>query len=188
MLMLEQQIAQHFYEHADLLSHSAAPLSKPIALASHMLLGCVTSGGKVMFFGHEGAAPLADLGARLLTGRFERERPPLAALALHAVNPGNEADALRALGVPGDVLVIVSAAQRGSMLSSLMRAAADKEVGVIALTGPQSPDIDVALTDTDVQIAVNHERRARVFETHALVLHALADALDTQLLGEQETP
>ena len=47
--------------------------------------------------------------------------------------------------------------------------------------------IDAGLTDTDVQIAVVNDRPARVFETHALVLHALADALDVQLLGDQET-
>ena len=76
---------------------------------------------------------------------------------------------------------------RAPLLAALMRCAGEKEIGVIALTGVKSHDIDAGLTDTDVQIAVAHERRARLFETHALVLHALADALDVQLLGEQET-
>jgi D-sedoheptulose 7-phosphate isomerase len=188
MLMLEQRIAQHFYESADLQSQSAAALSKPIALAAQMLLGCFTAGGKVMLYGHDGSAPLADLGALLLTGRLERERPPLAGLSLNAL--GDSAvvtEQLRALGTPGDVLVLITPVARAPALAALMRCAGEKEIGVIALTGPQSQDIDTALTDTDVQIAVSHERRARLFETHALVLHALADALDVQLLGEQET-
>jgi D-sedoheptulose 7-phosphate isomerase len=188
MLMLEQRIAQHFYESADLQSQSAATLSKPIALAAHMLLGCFTAGGKVMLYGHDGSAPLASLGAALLTGRLERERPPLAGVSLNALADGAlVVDQLRALGTPGDVLVLITTAHRAPAVAALIRCAGEKEVGVIALTGPESQDVDAGLTDTDVQIAVTHERRARLFETHALVLHALADALDVQLLGEQET-
>jgi D-sedoheptulose 7-phosphate isomerase len=187
MLMLEQRIAQHFYESADLQSQSAAALSKPIALAAHMLLGCVTSGGKVVFFGHDGSAPLAALGASLLTGRLERDRLPLAGLSLNAVADAAQApEQLRALGMPGDVLVLVCAADRAPAINALMRAASDKEIGVIALTGPTHPDMEANLTDTDVHIAVAHERRMRVFETHAVALHALIDTLDVQLLGEQE--
>jgi D-sedoheptulose 7-phosphate isomerase len=189
MLMLEQRIAQHFYESADLQSQSAAALSKPIALAAQLLLGCVTSGGKVMFYGHDGSAPLATLGASLLTGRLERERLPLAGLSLNALGDAAQApDQLRALGTPGDVLVLVCTTERVPSLSALLRAASDKEIGVIALTGASHPDVEAGLTDTDVHITVAHERRARLFETHALALHALVDTLDVQLLGEQETP
>ncbi|MFD2453889.1 phosphoheptose isomerase family protein [Ideonella paludis] len=42
------------------------------------------------------------------------------------------------------------------------------------------------LRDTDVWIAVPHERRARVQELHLLALHALCDAIDIQLLGAHE--
>ena len=188
MLMLEQRIAQHFYESADLQSQSAATLSKPIALAAHMLLGCFTAGGKVMLYGHESSAPLASLGASLLAGRLERDRPPLAGVSLNALGDSALAvEQLRALGTPGDVLMLITTADRAPLLAALMRCAGEKEIGVIALTGAKSHDIDAGLTDTDVRIAVAHERRARLFETHALVLHALADALDVQLLGEQET-
>ncbi len=42
------------------------------------------------------------------------------------------------------------------------------------------------LRDTDVDIAVAHERPARILEVQLLALHCLCDAVDTQLLGEQE--
>ena len=42
------------------------------------------------------------------------------------------------------------------------------------------------LTETDVHICVPHERTARIQEVHLLVLHCLCDAVDLQLLGEQE--
>jgi len=43
-----------------------------------------------------------------------------------------------------------------------------------------------ALRDTDVHICVPHERTARIQEVHILALHCICDAVDTQLLGEQE--
>ena len=43
-----------------------------------------------------------------------------------------------------------------------------------------------ALRDTDVHICVPHERTARVQEVHILALHCICDAVDAQLLGDQE--
>jgi D-sedoheptulose 7-phosphate isomerase len=42
------------------------------------------------------------------------------------------------------------------------------------------------LAETDVLIAVPHERASRVLEAQLLVLHALCDAVDVQLMGDQE--
>jgi D-sedoheptulose 7-phosphate isomerase len=39
------------------------------------------------------------------------------------------------------------------------------------------------LRDTDVHIGVPHEQASRVLEVQLLVLHCLADGLDSQLLG-----
>jgi D-sedoheptulose 7-phosphate isomerase len=80
--MLEQRIQQQFFESADLLSQTADALSKPIADAAQALLGCITAGGKVMLCGSGPTAALAQHGAALMVGRFERERPGLAALAV----------------------------------------------------------------------------------------------------------
>jgi D-sedoheptulose 7-phosphate isomerase len=57
---------------------------------------------------------------------------------------------------------------------------------VIALTGRTGGDLRTALGETDVLVAVPHDRRVRVLETHLLVLHCLCDAIDLQLLGEQD--
>ena len=42
------------------------------------------------------------------------------------------------------------------------------------------------LAETDVLVAVPHERPARVAELQLLVLHCLCDAVDFQLMGEQD--
>jgi D-sedoheptulose 7-phosphate isomerase len=37
-----------------------------------------------------------------------------------------------------------------------------------------------------VHICVPHDRAARIVEVHLLALHCICDAVDMQLLGEQE--
>ena len=65
-------------------------------------------------------------------------------------------------------------------------AARVKDMTVIALTGNTGGKMRDRLTETDVHICVPHERTARIQEIHLLVLHCLCDAVDTQLLGEEE--
>jgi len=181
MTMLEQRIQQQFFESADLLSQTAETLCKPIADAAQAMLGSITAGGKVMLFGSGAAAALAQHGAALMVGRFERERPGLAALAI-----GSEAE-LQALGAPGDVLLALSTDAPAPVLSAIVLAAQAKDMTVVALTGREAAGLVLQVSETDVQIAVPHDRAARIHEAHLLVLHCLCDAVDLQLLGEQES-
>jgi D-sedoheptulose 7-phosphate isomerase len=72
-------------------------------------------------------------------------------------------------------------------LTAAVQAAHAKDMTVVALTGRDAGGLAAQLGETDVHIAVPHERAARVFEVHALVLHCLCDAVDLQLLGEQDS-
>jgi len=80
--MLEQRIEQHFIDSADLKYQAAQVLSKPIAAAVQAILASVTSGGKVLACGNGGSAADAQHFAAEFVGRYERERPELAAIAL----------------------------------------------------------------------------------------------------------
>ena len=57
---------------------------------------------------------------------------------------------------------------------------------MVALTGRDGGKIARQLIETDVQICVPHERTARIQEVHLLVIHCICDAVDLQLLGEQD--
>ena len=57
---------------------------------------------------------------------------------------------------------------------------------VVGLTWRGGGKMALALRDTDVFVCVPHERTARIQEVHLLVLHCICDAVDAQLLGEQE--
>jgi D-sedoheptulose 7-phosphate isomerase len=196
--MLEQRIQQQFFDSADLKYQAAETLTRPIADAANAVLGCITSGGKVLSAGNGAAAADAQRFAAQFVGRFERERPGLAALALNADGAvltavANETDfsqvyahQVRALGSPGDVLVLLAGSGEAANLLNAVEAAHAKEMTVIALTGRTGGALRDLLVETDVHIAVPHDRLVRVQEVHSLVLHCLCDAVDLQLMGEQD--
>ena len=179
--MLEQRIQQQFFDSADLKYQAAELLARPIADASAALLAALTNGGKVMTTGAGAGAALAPYAARLLAGRFERERPPLAALALAPVDAVQQ---VRALGLPGDVLLYIDDGEGHS--SKVIVAAQAKDMTIVVLAGRGAQAFSELLAETDVLVAVPHERAARVAELHILVLHCLCDAVDFQLMGDQD--
>jgi len=198
MVMLEQRIQQQFFDSADLKYAAAEILSKPIADAVNTLVGCITAGGKVLACGNGGSAADAQHFAAEFVGRFERERPGLAAIALTTDSSiltaiGNDyaydvifAKQVQALGAPGDVLLCFSTSGNSANVLAAVEAARAKEMTVIALTGRNGGKMRDALTETDVHVCVPHDRTARIQEVHLLVLHCLCDAVDLLLLGEQE--
>jgi D-sedoheptulose 7-phosphate isomerase len=175
--MLEQRIQQQFFDSADLLYQAADSLARPLSEALQAVVGALTGGGKLIVSGGE----LAPLAARLFVDGFERERPPLGALA-----PPPGPTAVRALGLPGDVLLLLDDGLPPAAALALVDAAHERDMVVVGFGGA-APEWQAALTETDVLVAVPHERAARVQEVHLLLLHALADATDLQLMGEQET-
>jgi D-sedoheptulose 7-phosphate isomerase len=197
--MLEQRIQQHFIDSADLKYQSAEALSKPIAAAVQAILACVTSGGKVLACGNGGSAADAQHFAAEFMGRFERERPELAAIALTTDSSILTAIAndynfnaifskqVRGLGQPGDVLLAISTSGNSANVLAAIEAAHEREMTVVALTGRGGGLMNAKLRETDVHICVPHERTARVQEVHLLTLHCLCDGVDTQLLGEMDS-
>lgn len=196
--MLEQRIQQQFFDSADLKYAAAEVLAKPIADAVSALVGSITAGGKVLACGNGGSAADAQHFAAEFVGRFERERPGLAAISLTTDSSiltaiGNDYDfnsifskQVQALGAPGDVLLAISTSGNSGNVIAAIEAAHAKEMVVIALTGHKGGRIRELLMETDVLICVPHERTARIQEVHLLTLHCLCDAVDLQLLGEQE--
>jgi D-sedoheptulose 7-phosphate isomerase len=197
--MLEQRIHQHFIESADLKYQSAQALSKPIADAVNAIIACVTSGGKVLACGNGGSAADAQHFSAEFVGRYERERPELAAIALTCDTSiitaiANDYDfnvifsrQVRALGQPGDVLLAISTSGNSGNVLAAIDAAHEREMVVVGLTGRGGGKMNAALRDTDVHICVPHERTARVQEVHILALHCICDAVDALLLGDQES-
>jgi D-sedoheptulose 7-phosphate isomerase len=203
--MLEQRIQQHFIDSADLKYQAGPLLEKPISQAMQALLACVTSGGKILACGAGVSGFLAAQFAAHFVGRFERDRPELAAIALlgdvtdpaadtlGAMDADRFARQVRALGQAGDVLLVLSASGQSASVLAAVEAAHGRDMTVIALLGSvagagdgNGGAVGRALRETDVQVRVPHERAARIHEVHLLTLHCLCDGVDAQLLGDQD--
>jgi D-sedoheptulose 7-phosphate isomerase len=196
--MPEQRIQQQFFDSAALKYACAETLSQPIFEAVQAVVACITAGGKVLACGNGGSASDAQHFAAEFVGRFERERPGLAAIALTTDTSiitaiGNDysfdvvyAKQVQALGAPGDVLIALTTSGNSVNVLAAVEAAHAKEMTVVALTGHQGGRMASLLSDDDVHICVPHERTARIQEVHILALHCLCDAVDSQLLGEED--
>src|ERR1700712_4336377 len=164
MTMLEQRIQQQFFDSADLKYAAAEVLSKPIADGVSMLVGCITAGGKVLSCGNGASAGDAQHFAAEFVGRFERERPGLAAIALTVDTSiltaiGNDYDfsvvfskQVQALGQPGDVLLAISTSGNSKNVVAAVEAAKAKDMSVIALTGHKGGKMRERLSETAVRI------------------------------------
>jgi D-sedoheptulose 7-phosphate isomerase len=197
--MLEQRIQQHFFDAADALYPAAELHARVLGDAAQALVACVTAGGKVLACGGGASAALASYFCAVFVGRFERARPPLAAQALaadaavlaslQAAGHGEQALAqqVMALGQAGDVLLVLESGGVSPELRAAVVQAHAKDMQVIALTSRSAGGLETSLGETDLHIAVGQERLARVRETQLVMLHALCDAVDLQLLGEQDS-
>ena len=196
--MLLQRIQQQFIDSADLKYQCAQALAPQVESAINAVLASVTGGGKVLACGNGASAAGAQHFAASFVGRYERERPELAAFSLSsdaAVLTGiaNDFDAravfarqVRALGQAGDVLLALSTTGNSANVLAAVDAAHEREMTVVALTGARGGRLAMQLRDTDVHLCVPHELPARLLEVHHLVLHCICDGVDAQLLGLPE--
>ena len=192
------RIRAHFADSAQLKLDAVEALAPQVARAADVLATCLLSDGKILACGNGGSAADAQHFSAEFVGRFERERPELAAVALTTDTSiltaiANDYDfnrvfskQVRALGQSGDVLLAISTSGNSGNVIAAIEAAHEREMTVIALTGRGGGKMGALLRETDVHICVPHERTARIQEVHLLTLHCLCDGVDAQLLGEQE--
>lgn len=168
-----------------------------IERGARIMADALVGDGKLLSCGNGGSAADAQHFAAELLNRFERERPPLAAVALTTdsstlTSIGNDysfddifAKQVTGLGRKGDVLFAISTSGNSVNVLRAIEAAHARELRVVALTGRDGGKIGAALTDGDVEIRVPAESTARIQEVHLLVLHCLCDLIDAHLFGEK---
>ena len=189
------RIIGHFNESAQLKLDVAELLAPAIAEAAEQVLQCIMRDGKVLACGNGGSAAAAQHFGTLMTSRYERDRPGLAAVALSTNTSAITAIAndfayeqifarqVLALGQPGDVLLTFSVSGNSPNVLAAAEAARDRNMRVVAITGLDGGLLAEQLSPQDVLICVPAESAARIQETHQLIIHCLCDAIDLALLG-----
>ncbi|MDR2196005.1 MAG: phosphoheptose isomerase [Gallionellaceae bacterium] len=192
---LSDRIRKHFDDSAQTKLLVRDALAEPVAAAAKLMVDCLMNDGKILVCGNGGSAADAQHFSSELINRFEIERPGLAAIALTTdssvlTSIANDYEfnqifsrQVRALGMPGDVLLAISTSGNSINVIEAIHAAHEQSVRVIALTGREGGTVGEILESDDVHICVHAESTARIQEVHLLVLHCLCDAIDHLLLG-----
>ncbi|MDR1999983.1 MAG: phosphoheptose isomerase [Zoogloeaceae bacterium] len=171
-------------------------MTGPIADAIRLMTAALRMGGKIMACGNGGSAADSQHFAAELLNRFERERAPLAAIALSTdtstlTSIANDyhydqvfAKQVYALGKQNDVLLAISTSGNSPNVLTAIAAAHERGVRVVALTGKGGGKMAAALAGDDIHLCVPAGKTARIQEIHLLTLHCLCDGIDTLLLGD----
>jgi D-sedoheptulose 7-phosphate isomerase len=190
------RITRHFDDSVQTKQDARDALAHPIADAATALVECLMRDGKILACGNGGSAGDAQHFAAELVNRFEIERPGLPAIALTTdgsvlTSIANDYDytqvfsrQVRALGMPGDMLLAISTSGNSANVLEAITAAHERNMTVIALTGRGGGKMAELLSVGDHHIGIESQSTARTQEVHLLVLHCLCDAIDNLLLGE----
>jgi D-sedoheptulose 7-phosphate isomerase len=188
-------VRSHFQDAIALKQRMSDTLAPAIARAGEALAAALARGSKVLACGNGGSAADCQHFAAELVGRFERERPGLAAIALTVDTSALTAIAndysfdmvfakqVEALGREGDCLLALSTSGNSRNVIEAMKAARARGMTVVALTGRDGGAMAAMLGAQDHHLNVAHPRTMRVQEVHILALHCLCDTIDNILHG-----
>jgi phosphoheptose isomerase len=168
-----------------------------VVRASLSLAMALAGGGKLLIFGNGGSAADAQHVAAEFTGRFERERRGLPAIALTTDTSaltaiGNDygyervfARQVEALGRAGDVAIGISTSGSSANVLSAIQAANEAGLTTVGLCG--APGCELCRS-VDIPISVSAPRTANVQEAHLRIEHAICRAVETILLDGAGRP
>jgi len=187
---LEQRMRGHFAQSIQAKKDTEAVMIPAILKASAHLAAQLKGGKKVLACGNGGSAADSQHFAAELTGRYERERPGLAGIALTTDTSaltaiGNDysydvifSKQVHALGQAGDILLAISTSGNSGNVIKAIEAAHERKMTVIALTGKDGGKMAALLGRDDIELRAAHKVTARIQEVHLVFLHCLCDAID----------
>lgn len=193
---LSTRIQAQFDESVATKQAALAAMVGPIEQAVRLIAASLAAGGKIMACGNGGSAADSQHFAAELLNRFEKERKPLAAIALTTdtstlTSIANDyaydqvfAKQITALGRPGDILFAISTSGNSPNVAAAIKAAHAAGMHIVALTGKGGGTIAGQLQSDDINLCVPADRTARIQEVHLLTIHCLCDGIDALILGE----
>jgi D-sedoheptulose 7-phosphate isomerase len=187
----DEVIRRHLLAHNQVMQRVTKGLTREIALAAHIMLDTLTSGGKAVFFGNGGSAACAQYWASLLLGRLNAERVGLPGIALTAdtavlTNVGNDygyhqifARQVEALVMAGDVVVGLATDGHSTNVLAGIRTAKAKGARTIALCGGDSGQLAEMV---DQAIVVPSTDILCIQEVHIIIAHIVCQLIEDQLV------
>lgn len=154
------------------------------------VIECLRKGGKVILFGNGGSASDCQHIAAEFVGRFKKERPALAAIALTTNTSiitaiANDYDysvifarQIEALGRKNDLAIGISTSGKAKNVVSAMRQAKKTGMKTVALTGGDGGELVKA---ADISLIVPSLNTPRIQEAHITIGHIICELAEQAL-------
>jgi D-sedoheptulose 7-phosphate isomerase len=167
-----------------------AALSGEIELAATLIAAVLEAGNKLMLCGNGGSAADSQHIAAEFSGRFVKDRRPLAALALSTDSSvltciANDysfdhvfARQVSGLGRPGDCLLAISTSGNSSNVIRAVEAARETSIRTIGLLGREGGTLR-GLCERSIVVA--SQTTARIQEAHIFIGHTLCALVERRL-------
>ncbi len=183
-------IQEHIQKSIDIKKSVLSALPPFIDNAAVLIVKSLQNGNKILSCGNGGSAGDAQHFSSELLNRFERQRPGLPAISLSCdcstiTSIGNDfhfrdifAKQIHALGQTDDVLLAISTSGNSENVVYAIRAAHEKNMKVVVLSGRDGGAVASLLKSSDIEIRVPSLSTARIQECHILIIHCLCAIID----------
>lgn len=177
---------------ADVLRAFFDTCAADVVRAADLVSLSLTSGGKMLLFGNGGSAADAQHLAAELTGRYLRERAPLAAIALTTDTSALTAIAndygfervferqLRALGRAGDVALGISTSGNSLNVIAALEAARELGLSTVGLSGRGGGRMTALC---DICFVVPSDETPIIQQAHITLGHLICDLVEQATAG-----
>jgi D-sedoheptulose 7-phosphate isomerase len=172
-------------------ANSDAPMLAAARAIAAAITAALRAGNKVLIVGNGGSAGDAQHIAAEIVGRYKRERPGYAAIALTTDTSaltaiGNDygfeqifARQVEALAVRGDVLLALSTSGRSPNILAALKKARERGLITVGFTGNK----DVAMgADCDHLLIAPSDDTPVVQQIHLAVGHGICDAIEQSMI------
>jgi len=169
-------------------------LLQDIEKASQQIIQTFRNDGKVLLCGNGGSAADAQHLAAEFSGRFNFDRSPLDAEALHVNTSYLTAVAndysyeevysrlIKAKGKSGDVLIGISTSGNSENIIRALREGKHKGLFTIALTGISGGKME---KEVDIIIKVPSDKTPRIQESHILIGHIICEIVENSMFNQR---
>ena len=190
--MAEQRAVAELIESSEVLRQTAS-LAPYIVTVAEEIIRTLQAGGKMLICGNGGSAADAQHFAAELVGRFRRQRPGWAAIALTVdasilTSLGNDygfesvfVRQVEALGRSGDVLIAISTSGNSKNVLAAVEFASAHQIKTVGLTGAGESKLGCIV---DYHLPIPSKNTAFIQHGHMAVIHVLCELVEERLTHE----
>ncbi|MBX3267539.1 MAG: SIS domain-containing protein [Acidobacteria bacterium] len=183
-----------FEEHQNVFARTDKVLFDTIENSARLFVSTLENGGKILICGNGGSAADAQHLAAEFSGRYEKERRALPAVALTTDTSaltaiGNDygfervfSRQVEALARPGDCLIAISTSGNSPNVIAAVMAAREIGCTVVGLTGETGKKL-ASLSEECVMVP--SKRTARIQEMHITIAHIWCEYIDAYAVSEK---